>query len=76
MWFGLKLIKEQTYGANTGKSRATTRYSTPKVGPITQWRRYVYNNRKFPVTWEELSKIDSELTAEIKAFAVKMGYNE
>lgn len=68
--------KRAKHGANTGKSRANNSLFNPKVGPITQWRRYVYNNRKSPVTWEELSKIDSELTAEIKAFAVKMGYNE
>ena len=68
--------KRAKHGANTGKSRANNSLFNPKVGPITQWRRYVYNNRKSPVTWEELSKIDSELTAEIKAFAVKVGYNE
>ena len=68
--------KRAKHGANTGKSRANNSLFNTKVGPITQWRRYVYNNRKSPLTWEELSKIDSELTAEIKAFAVKMGYDE
>ena len=47
--------------SNIGASRANNSLFNPKVGPITQWRRYVYNNRKEPVSWEELSKIDVDL---------------
>ena len=62
------------HGANTGASRANNALFNPKVGPITQWRRYVYNNRKEPVSWEELSKIDAGLTLEIQNFAHSLGY--
>lgn len=66
--------KRARHGANTGASRANNSLFNPKVGPITQWRRYVYNNRKEPVSWEELSKIDAGLTLEIQNFAHSLGY--
>jgi len=63
------------HGANTGSARASTSLFNPKVGPITQWRRYKYNNRKHPLTWEDLEKIDTGLAAEIKDFSYALGYN-
>lgn len=61
-------------GANTGNARAKNSLFNPKVGPITQWRRYVYNNRKAPVSWDELSRTDASLTREIQDFAHSLGY--
>ena len=66
--------KSAKHGANTGSSRASSALFNPKVGPITQWRRFVYNNRKHPVTWDELSKIDPVLTKEIQNFSQQLGY--
>lgn len=61
-------------GANTGGARAKNSLFNPKVGPITQWRRYKYNSRKSPVTWSELSNLDPVLTREIQDFATSLGY--
>ena len=63
------------HGANTGTARATTSLLNPKVGPITQWRRLKYNNRKHPLSWRELEKIDTGLATEIKDFSYALGYN-
>ena len=62
-------------GANTGGARAKNSLFNPKVGPITQYRRFVYNNRKSPVSWAELSRIDAGLTQDIKDFAHSFGYD-
>ena len=62
------------YGANTGEARATNSLLNPKVGPITQWRRYQYNKRKELLTWDELKKKDALLTQEIQDFATVLGY--
>jgi hypothetical protein len=69
-----KAYERARHGANTGASRATTSLFNPKVGPITQWRRFRYNNRKHPVSWAELEKIDALLTQEIQDFAHALGY--
>lgn len=66
--------KRAKHGANSGSSRASNAFFNPKVGLITQWRRVVYNNRKHPVTWDELGKIDAGLTREIQDFAHSFGY--
>ena len=66
--------KRAKHGANTGSSRASSALFNPKVGPITQWRRFIYNIRKHPVTWDELSKIDPALTKEIQEFSQQLGY--
>jgi hypothetical protein len=63
------------HGANTGAARASTSLFNPKVGPITQGRRFKYNNRKHPLSWSELEKIDSGLATEIRDFSFAMGYN-
>jgi hypothetical protein len=63
------------HGANTGAARATTSLLNPKVGPVTQWRRLKYNNRKHPLSWGELEKIDTGLATEIKDFSYALGYN-
>ena len=70
-----KAYERARHGANTGASRATNSLFNPKVGPITQWRRFRYNNRKHPVSWHELEKIDALLTQEIQDFAHALGYN-
>ena len=67
--------KRAKHGANTGASRASNAFFNPKVGPITQWRRLIYNNRKQLVTWEELRKIDSGLTVEIQDYSHSLGYD-
>ena len=67
-------FKRAKHGANTGSSRASSALFNPKVGPITQWRRFIYNNRKHPVAWDELRKIDQGLTKEIQEFAQLLGY--
>jgi hypothetical protein len=63
------------HGANTGASRASNSKFNPKVGPITQWRRYRYNSRKTPLSWEELRAIDAPLSREIMDFAHALGYD-
>tara|TARA_Y100000589_G_scaffold241712_1_gene229247 strand:- start:1054 stop:1722 length:669 start_codon:yes stop_codon:yes gene_type:complete len=67
--------KRAKRGANTGASRSSNALFNPKVGPITQWRRFIYHNRKQPVTWEELRKIDSGLTIEIQDYSHSLGYD-
>ena len=62
-------------GANTGGARAKNSLFNPKVGPITQYRRFVYDRRKSPVSWAELSRIDAGLTQEIQDFAHSFGYD-
>ena len=57
------------HGANTGFDRTSNAMFNPKVGPITQWRRYKYTNRTYPVSWEELRGIDAALTDDIYTFA-------
>lgn len=71
----IEAYKFAKHGANTGASRASNALFNPKVGPITQWRRFIYNNRKHPVKWEELRKIDSGLTVEIQDYAHSLGYD-
>jgi hypothetical protein len=34
-----------------------------------------YNNRKHPLSWGELEKIDTGLATEIKDFSYALGYN-
>lgn len=63
------------HGVNSGATRASDSLFNHRVGPITQWRRFKYNNRKSPVTWEELRAIDSGLTHEIQDFALLLGYD-
>jgi hypothetical protein len=63
------------HGANTGAARSENSLFNPKVGPITQWRRYRYNSRTTPIAWEELSAIDATLTQDIKSFAHALGYD-
>jgi hypothetical protein len=67
--------KRARRGANTGYSRANNSLFNPQVGPITQWRRYKYSNRKSLLNWQELSDIDAPLTIDIKAFAHSLGYD-
>ena len=67
-------IKAQ-HGANSGVTRASDSLFNLRVGPITQWRRFKYNNRKCPVAWDELRVIDSGLTQEIQDFAHSLGYD-
>ena len=62
------------HGANTGSARTSNALFNPKVGPITQWRRYKHTNRKSPVSWEELRSIDFELASEIESYAESLGY--
>jgi len=62
------------HGANTGSARASNSLFNPKVGPITQWRRYKHTNRTSPLSWEELRKIDLELAKEIESYAESLGY--
>ena len=63
------------HGANSGATRSSDSLFNRRVGPITQWRRFKYNNRKSPVTWDELRAIDSGLTQEIQDFAHSLGYD-
>ena len=67
--------KMAKHGANTGAARANDSLFNMRVSPIVQWRRFKYNNRKNPVTWEDLSAIDHGLTEEIKDFAQSLGYD-
>jgi hypothetical protein len=67
--------KRARHGANSGESRASNAMFNPKVGPITQWRRFIYNNRNNPVTWDELTKIDANCTSEIQDLAKSFGYD-
>jgi hypothetical protein len=62
-------------GANTGSARTSSALFNPKVGPITQWRRYKYTKRSAPVSWEELHNIDSALASEIMSYAAIKGYS-
>jgi len=62
------------HGANTGSSRTSNAILNPKVGPITQWRRYKHTNRSKPLSWEELHKIDSPLTSQIISYSESKGY--
>jgi len=61
--------------ANTGFARAKNSLFNPKVGPLTQYRRFVYDRRKSPVSWPELASIDAGLTQEIQDFAHSFGYD-
>ena len=63
------------HGANTGSVRTSRSLFNPKVGPITQWRRYKHTKRTVPVSWEELNKIDPGLMAEIMSYAASKGYS-
>jgi len=63
------------HGANAGEARASTSLFNTKVGTITQLRRFKDNNRKHPLSWGELEKIDSGLATEIKDFSFALGYN-
>ena len=63
------------HSANSGSIRANDSLFNRRVGPITQWRRFKYNKRKSPVTWDDLRAIDSDLTQEIQDFAYSLGYD-
>ncbi len=67
--------KKAKDGANSSATRSSTSLFNHRVGPLTQWRRLKYNNRKNPVTWDELRAIDSGLAQEIQNFAHSLGYD-
>jgi hypothetical protein len=62
------------HGANTGSARTSNAIFNSKVGPITQWRRYMHTNRSEPLSWEELHDIDSSLTSQIISYSESKGY--
>jgi len=66
--------KRAKYGANTGALRASKSLLNPKVGPITQWRRYRYNKKNQGLSWSDLERVDAVLTKEIQDFASQLGY--
>jgi len=72
---GHQAYSRARHGANAGEARASTSLFNPKVGPITQWRRFKYNNRKHPLSCGELEKIDPGLATEIKDLSFALGYN-
>ena len=63
------------HSENSGATRSSDSLFNYRVGPITQWRRFKYKNRKSPLTWDELRTIDSGLTKEIEDFSNSLGYD-